>query len=151
MGGLPIVVFFGDDVQLPPVLDSPLYNSNSKCPAALHGVLVWKEFSKAVTLNNIIRQNEDQNQLKEVLNALRQYKATTKHAKWLQKFQWDDLQKSHGNELLQRMSNQGLFVFPSHADEWLHNKTKLLEANATQPIAKIAAVSNGPHSKHATD
>jgi hypothetical protein len=23
-GGLPVVVFFGDDVQLPPVLDSPV-------------------------------------------------------------------------------------------------------------------------------
>jgi hypothetical protein len=30
-GGLP-VVFFGDDVQLPSVLDSPVYNSSGKCP-----------------------------------------------------------------------------------------------------------------------
>ena len=39
-GGLPVVVFFGDDVQLPPVLDSPVYNCKSKLPAAIHGVLV---------------------------------------------------------------------------------------------------------------
>ena len=32
-GGLPVVVFFGDDVQLPPVLDCPVYKCNSKSPA----------------------------------------------------------------------------------------------------------------------
>jgi hypothetical protein len=32
-GGLPVVIFFGDDVQLPPVLDSPVYNTSSKTPA----------------------------------------------------------------------------------------------------------------------
>ena len=29
-GGLPVVVLFGDDVQLPPVLDRPVYKNNSK-------------------------------------------------------------------------------------------------------------------------
>lgn len=28
-GGIPVVVFFGDDVQLPPVLDAPVYNTKS--------------------------------------------------------------------------------------------------------------------------
>jgi hypothetical protein len=28
-GGLPVVIFLGDDVQLSPVLDSPVYNSSS--------------------------------------------------------------------------------------------------------------------------
>ena len=41
-GGLPVVIFLGDDVQLSPVLDSPVYSSSCKLPAALHGVLVWK-------------------------------------------------------------------------------------------------------------
>jgi hypothetical protein len=35
LSGLPVVIFFGDDVQLPPVLDSPVYNTSSKTPAAL--------------------------------------------------------------------------------------------------------------------
>ena len=42
--GLLVVVFHGDDVQLPPVLDCPVYKCNSKSPASLHGVLVWEEF-----------------------------------------------------------------------------------------------------------
>jgi hypothetical protein len=50
-GGLP-VVFFGDDVQLPSVLDSPVYNSSGKCPASMHGVLVWQNFNCAVFTTN---------------------------------------------------------------------------------------------------
>ena len=87
-GGLPVVVFFGDDVQLPPVLDSPLYNPNTKCPAGIHGTLVWTEFQKAVTLKTIIRQNEDQHELKNALNALRNYTLQPSQAAWLQHFQW---------------------------------------------------------------
>jgi hypothetical protein len=34
-GGLPVVIFLGDDVQLSPVLDSPVYSSSFKLPAAL--------------------------------------------------------------------------------------------------------------------
>ena len=44
-GDLSVVVFFGDDVQLPPVLDCPVYKNNSKSPASMHGSLVWKEFN----------------------------------------------------------------------------------------------------------
>ena len=55
-GGIPVVVFFGDDIQLPPVLDSPVYNSHSKVPAAMHGVLVWKEFDTSVILKTAMRQ-----------------------------------------------------------------------------------------------
>ena len=47
-GGLPIVVFFGDDVHLPPILYSPVGNSSGKCPASMHGVLVWQNFKCAV-------------------------------------------------------------------------------------------------------
>ena len=49
-GGLPVVIFLGDDVQLSPVLDSPVYSSSFKLPAALHGVLVWKDFKYSVNL-----------------------------------------------------------------------------------------------------
>jgi hypothetical protein len=55
-GGLPVVIFLGDDVQLSPVLDSPVYNSSSKLPAALLGVLVWKDFKYSVNLKTIVRQ-----------------------------------------------------------------------------------------------
>ena len=54
---------------------------------------------------------------------------------------------SHGPELLARMDEQGLYVFPTHHLEWRRNKTKLLECNRQRnhPVAKIKAVDNGRH------
>ena len=146
-GGIPVVVFLGDEVQLPPVCDSPVYNNHLENPAAMRGVLIWSEFTTAVTLTNIVRQNESQQQLRTTLMALREYKTTKDQAAWLQKFQWTNLRLSYGQELLSRMSSEGLFVFSSHSEEWSHNKQKLQELNKHHPIAKINAVSTGLHSR----
>ena len=146
-GGLPVVIFFGDDVQLPPVLDSPVYNTSGKTPAALHGALVWKNFNHAVNLQQIVRQAPDQQQLKEVLLALREYKTTFCHANWLHNFQWNNLRLKYGTDFLSRLSENGLFVFPTHEEVWGHNKMKLLEVNETYPVAKSNAISHGIHAK----
>ena len=76
-GGLPVVVFLGDDVQLPPVCDSPVYYCSSKIPAALHGAIVWKECDTVVHLQSVVRQNSDQQLFKNVLTSLRNYSLTT--------------------------------------------------------------------------
>ena len=146
-GGLPVVIFLGDDVQLPPVLDYPVYNNKSTFPAALHGAIVWQEFQTVVNLKTSIRQGEEEHELRDVLSALREYKLSSEQAKWLQNFQHHNLKTKYGNELLQKMHSNGLFVFPSHAEEWEHNKTKLLEANKQHPITKIISTNKGPHSK----
>ena len=151
-GGIPVVVFFGDDIQLPPVLDSPVYNGHSKVPAAMHGVLVWKEFDTCIILKTAVRQQgEAQKYFRSVLTSLRQNETTPEQAKWLQKFQWDELIKSHSSELSQRMSNNGLFIFPTHQQEWEHNKSKLLELNKHFPVAKITAKFQGPHAQSLSD
>ena len=41
--------------------------------------------------------------------------------------------------------------FPTHNEEWAHNKIKLLEANEHFPVAKIDAVCHGLHSKTSAD
>ena len=146
-GGLPVVVFLGDDVQLPPVLDYPVYKNKGKYPAALHGELVWQEFKTVVNLKTMVRQGEEEHQLRDVLTALRESKLTPDQAKWLQNFQHHNLKTKYGSELLQRMHSNALFVFPSHEGEWQHNKTKLLEANKKNPITKINSTNKGPHSK----
>ena len=150
-GGLPVVIFLGDDVQLPPVCDSPVYIGKSKIPAAIHGHLVWQEFTQAIELKTIIRQNSDQQHLKNVLMALRQYKTSKQDTKWLQQFQWDNLKQTYGQPLLADMTAQGIFVFPSHAAEWNHNKVQLLKANEIAPIAQLKAVNKGAHAKTATN
>lgn len=97
-GGIPVVVFFGDYVQLPPVLDAPVYNKKSLSPASMHGVLVWQEFNTSVVLKNVIRQKEHEKELKDVLSCLREYKASPCQSKWLQQFQWNNLKLTHGAE-----------------------------------------------------
>lgn len=88
-------------------------------------------------------------ELKDVLLSLREYKLTPDQASWLQNFQWHNLKRSYGNSLLQKMSDNGFFVFPTHEEVWTHNKGKLLEANKQFPIAKLVAVGHGFHSKSA--
>lgn len=146
-GGIPIVIFFGDDVQLPPVLDTPVYCSANKSPAAIHGSLVWQNCHTAVALKTIIRQGEEEKNLKSVLSSLHQYTATPDQVHWLQQFQWDNLKRTKGDALLKRLSDKGLFVFPTHDEEWKHEREQLLEMNQEFPVARINAISKSAHSK----
>ena len=113
---------------------------------SMHGTLVWKEFDTAVLLNTVFRQGEKENQFKNVLSSLREYKLSPEQAIWLQQFQWDDLKRAYGPQFIKNLNDQGLFVFPTHNEEWLHNKDRLLAANEKSPIAKINAISKGSHS-----
>jgi hypothetical protein len=146
-GGLPVVVFLGDDIQLPPVCDSPVYNCNSSKPASMRGALLWKAFDTVVTLHQIIRQDNREQELKSVLQRLRTYSATENDCEWLQQFQWGNLQKKYSPTDMQNMTENALFAFPTHAQEWEHNKAQLLVANQNSPIAKINAECQGVHAK----
>ena len=70
-GGIPVAVFMGDDVQLPPVCDTSVYISDCRSAPSNHGHLVWTMFDSAVELTKIIRQNESEQQLRDVLMSLR--------------------------------------------------------------------------------
>ena len=49
--GILVVVFMGEDVQLPPVCDTPVYIPSN------HGLLVWTNLDTAVELTENVRQN----------------------------------------------------------------------------------------------
>ena len=146
-GGLPVVVFLGDDIQLPPVCDSPVYNCKSTKPVDMRGSLLWQEFQYAVTLNQIVRQNSEEQDFKHVLHRLRTYSASPEDTQWLQRFQWDALKLRYSRQHMEDMAQNALYVFPTHAEEWEHNKCCLLQANKDNPIAKIDSVCHGIHSK----
>ena len=150
-GGIPVVVLMGDDVQLPPVCDTPVYIQHSRSAPSNHGRLVWTSFDSAVELTEIVRQTESEQQLRDVLMSMRTYTTTPQQVRWLQKFQWHNLRISHGTDLLRRMDEQGLYVFPTHRLEWERNKAKLLECNRqpNHPVAKIKSVDNGRHAQKA--
>ena len=147
-GGLLVVIFLGDDVQLSPVLDSPVYNSSCKLPAALQGVLVWKYNKYSVDLKTIVRQGIKEQELRDVLLAIREYQITPVQAKWLQKFPWQNIKSSYGQGFLNDMSEKGLFVFPTHQQVWDHNKIKLLKVSQSYPIVKLSAIRKGVHANY---
>jgi hypothetical protein len=101
-----------------------------------------------VLLSTVIRQGEDQTQFKNIVSSIREYKLSSDQAQWLQNYQWDDLKKQYGLNFTKSLDSHGLFVFPTHNEEWAHSKIKLLEANEHFPVAKIDAVCHGLHSKH---
>ena len=144
-GGIPVVVFLGDDIQLPPVCDSPVYLCKSKKPASLRGALVWQIFTRVVCLTKIIRQDESQKELRDVLQSMRSYSIMPNQAHWLQQFQWQNLNVTYGVKVNEEMDSHGLFVFPTHQEEWERNKSKLLQQNQYHPVAKVKAEMNGPH------
>ena len=150
-GGIPVEVFMGDDIQLPPVCDTAVYIQDCRSAPSNHGRLVWTTFDSAVELTQIVRQTESEQQLRDLLISLSIYSTTPQQIHWLQKFQWHNLRLTHGSELLGRMDEQGLFVFPTHRLEWERNKVKLLEWNRkpNYPLARIKALDNGRHAQKA--
>jgi len=98
-----------------------------------------------------VRQTESEEQLRDVLILMRTYTTTPQQVGWLQKFQLHNLRLSHGQELLGRMDEQGLYVFPTHRLEWERNKAKLLQCNREpdHPVARIKAIDNGRHAQKA--
>lgn len=73
MGGLPVVLFLVDYIQLPPVCCPSVYNYNSNKLLAFRNVLFGRNFQTTFTLSSIIRQNENDTHLKNSLMALRNY------------------------------------------------------------------------------
>ena len=126
-----------------------MYIPDCRSAPSNHGRLVWTSLDGAVELTQIVRQNESEQQIRDVLMSLRTYNTTARQIRWLQQFQWHNLRMSHGPELLVRMDKQGLCVFPTHRLEWERNKTKLLECNRlpNHPVAKIKTVDNGRHAQ----
>jgi hypothetical protein len=149
-----IAISLGVDFQLllflgmmSPVLDSPLYFCQSKSPAAMHGVLVWQEFTNAIILQKVVRQSEAEKDFKNVLFSLRQYKLMSDQAKWLQQFQWHSLRQKHGQQLLDRLHDNAFYVFPTHEQEMQHNKEKIRKLNDMHPVTRINAINHGVHAK----
>ena len=64
------------DIQLPPVCDTAVYIQDCRSAPSNHGCLVWTTFDSAVELTQIVRQNESEQQLRDVLMSLRTYSTT---------------------------------------------------------------------------
>ncbi len=56
---------------------------------------------------------------------------------------------TYGEALLRDMTENGIFVFPTHDAESSHNNRQLLKANVHAPVATVNAVNSGSHAKSA--
>ena len=140
-GGLSIILI-GDWKQLPPVGDSPLFDSKSKCPA---GFNIYCEFKDVITFNKVERQTGDsQKQFREELERLGAGKFSEHDwHKW----------KTRTLELLsppeQEEFNQTAILACSEKKNMTEHNLDKVKAN-NQPIAVIHAVSNCKSAKQAS-
>jgi hypothetical protein len=130
-GGNPVVVLFENDIQLPTVLDSKVYNTRGKRAAAIHGVYVWTDSNGAVVLFAMFSPGPRRTESNLFQS---EYKIDSQKAKWLQNCQWHILKKAYGQQYLDQMMDN-LFVFPDHKSVWDHNQQKLSEANQNYQVA----------------
>ena len=110
--GIPVAVFMGDDVQLTPVCDTAVYISDCRTAPSKHGRLVWTMFDSAVEFTQIIRQNESEQQLRDVMMSLRNDTTIAQQIHWFQQFRWHNLRRSHGPELLLGWMSKVCTYFP---------------------------------------
>ena len=77
---------------------TPVHKCSSKLPSAIHGILIWSQFNHVVALNTIRQQNDEQ-LLRDVPMLLRNYTISSEQAEWMQIFQWGNLEIQYGSQL----------------------------------------------------
>ena len=80
--------------------------------------LVWSQFNHVVALNTIWQRNDEQ-QLRDVLMLLRITQFLQNRLNGCRIFSGETLKTN-----MEVNCEKGLFVFPTHAEEWQHNKVK---------------------------
>ena len=147
-GGVPCVLFFGDDAQLRPVLDRPVYSKNNDTPSGMKGELNWAKFTEAVSLHMVCRQGDNERMLKSVLNDMRTHNISDQQLQWLQSFQWHNLEQRYkGRNIAQHLDEHALFAYPTHQLVWQRNQQKIKQLNENVPVASVKAINSGPHTK----
>ena len=133
-------LLFGDFGQLPPVMDLPLYTTDSRSELSDQGRAAYQTFQQAVVLNQVMRQagqDPEQVRFRDILLRLRDAKVTL--ADW--------------NHLMTRTPTrvQDVTAFTSvipTVEAVVEYNVAQLQASG-QPIATIKAVHTGPNSAKA--
>ena len=136
-------LLFGDFGQLPPVMDLPLYTTDSRSELSDQGRAAYQTFQQAVVLDQVMRkagQDPEQVQFRDILLRLRDAKVTV--ADW--------------NHLMTRTPTRVQDVSPfATALHLIPTVEAVVEYNVAQlqasgqPIATIKAVHTGPNAAKA--
>lgn len=137
-------LLFGDFGQLPPVMDLPLYTTESISELADLGSSAYQLFDKAIILEQVMRQSgQEQSQVlfRSILQRMRNGSVTEED--------WRELMKQTRAQIANHTPfDSVLHLRPTVAAVVQHNIT-CLHANR-QPIATIKAVHTGPNASNAS-
>ena len=130
-------LLFGDFGQLPPVMDLPLYTTDSRSELSDQGRAAYHQFNQAVVLNQVMRQagqDPEQVQFRDILLRLRDAKVTVADWKCLM---------TQTPTLVQDLSPfaNALHLNPTVEAVVEYNVSQLRASS--QPIATIKAVHTG--------
>ena len=136
-------LLFGDFGQLPPVMDLPLYTTDSRSDLSDQGRAAYHQFNQAVVLNQVMRQagqDPEQVQFRDILLRLRDAKVTVADWKCLM---------TQTPTLVQDLSPfaNALHLNPTVEAVVEHNVSQLRASS--QPIATIKAVHTGANASKA--
>ena len=136
-------LLFGDFGQLPPVMDLPLYTTDSRSELSDQGRAAYQQFNQAVVLDQVMRQaGQDHEQVlfRDILLRLRDAKVTIADWKCLM---------MQTPTLVQNLSPfaNALHLHPTVEAVVEHNVTQLRASS--QPIATIKAVHTGANASKA--
>ena len=138
------LLLFGDFGQLPPVMDLPLYTTDSRSDLSDQGRTAYLQFDKAFTLTQVMRQagsDPDQVHFRDILLRLRNAQVTRED--------WEELMK-HTPTIVQDLTpfTSALHLYPTVEAVVEHNVSKLKDSS--QPIATIKAVHTGANATKAS-
>lgn len=138
------ILLFGDFGQLPPVMDLPLYTTDSRSDLSDQGRTAYLQFDKAFVLTEVMRQagnDPNQIQFRDILLRMRDARVTTED--------WNQLMKQTPTSVqdLTPFAN-ALRIYPTVDAVVEHNITKL--KNSGNPIATIKAVHTGANATKAS-
>ena len=130
------VLLFGDFGQLPPVMDLPLYTTDSRSELSDQGRTAYLQFDRAFILTQVMRQagsDPDQVKFRDILLRLRDAQATTAD--------WNELMKQTPTNVqdLTPFTN-ALHLYPTVEAVVEHNVTKLKDSS--HPIAAVHTGAN---------
>ena len=111
-GSVPVVLMFGDDLQLSPVQDKAIYNHAPGTPAQNEGLLAaYASITHAVVLTEQVRQTDSK--FRGILNRLRKYETTGEDADEMYKWRIE----SQSEATKEWLDKKAIWLFPRHVLE----------------------------------